>query len=171
MFHRADTLWIVFDSKAAIDLSALDGEPSRTIRSYEFSQSGDADIVRLKLDRPRLSSVAADGAAWTLDIGDTVLSPTRALDITRNVIGPNRSSVSIAFDNAQRVHQIADPDVGDKLFVVTALAPARGLIDEQDFIEFHALASTPGRGDRAAWPTTSPSVWCPTRSSSPGPSV
>ena len=75
VFHRADTLWIVFDSKAAIDLSALDGEPSRTIRSYEFSQSGDADIVRLKLDRPRLSSVAADGAVWTLDIGDTVLSP------------------------------------------------------------------------------------------------
>ncbi len=144
VFHRADTLWIVFDSKAAIDLSALEGEPSRTIRSYDFSQSGDADIVRLKLDRPRLSSVAADGAAWTLDIGDTVLSPTRALDITRNVIGPNRSSVSIAFDNAQRVHQIADPDVGDKLFVVTALAPARGLIDEQDFIEFHALASTLG---------------------------
>jgi tetratricopeptide (TPR) repeat protein len=144
VFHRADTLWIVFDSKAAIDLSALDGEPSRTVRSYEFSQSGDVDIVRLKLDRPRLSSVAADGAAWTLDIGDTVLSPTHALDITRNVIGPNRSSVSITFDNAQRVHQIADPDVGDKLFVVTALAPARGLIDEQDFIEFHALASTQG---------------------------
>ncbi len=71
-------------------------------------------------------------------------SPTRALDITRNVIGPNRSSVSIAFDKAQRVHRIADPDVGDKLFVVTALAPARGLIDEQDFIEFHALASTQG---------------------------
>ena len=144
VFHRADTLWIVFDSKAAIDLSALDGEPSRTVRSYDFSQSGDADIVLLKLDRPRLSSVAADGAEWTLDIGDTVLEPTHALDITRNLIGPNRSSVSIPFDNAQHVHEIADPDVGDKLFVVTALAPARGFIDEQDFIEFHALASTQG---------------------------
>ena len=32
VFQRADTLWIVFDSKADIDLSALDGEPSRTIR-------------------------------------------------------------------------------------------------------------------------------------------
>jgi len=144
VFHRADTLWIVFDAKAAIDLSALDGEPSRTIRGYEFTQAGDAAIVRLTLDRPHLSSVAADGPVWTVNIGESVLDPTRALDITRNLIGPNRSSVTVPFEGAQRLHQIADPEVGDKLFVVTALAPARGFIDEQDFIEFHALSSTQG---------------------------
>ena len=144
VFHRADTLWIVFDSKTEIDLKGLDGEPSRTIRSYEFSHSGDADVVRLKLDRPHLSSVAAEGSVWTVNIGDAVLEPTRALEITRNMVGPNRSNVSIAFDAVQQVHRISDPDVGDKLYVVTALAPARGLIDEQDFVEFHALASTQG---------------------------
>ncbi len=144
VFQRADTLWIVFDAKSEIDLSGLAGEPSRTVRSYEFTHSSDADIVRLKLDRPHLSSVAADGPVWTVVIGDSVVDPTRALDITRNLIGPNRSSVSIAFDAPQAVHEITDPEAGDKLFVVTALAPARGFIDEQDFIEFHALASTLG---------------------------
>jgi tetratricopeptide (TPR) repeat protein len=144
VFHRADTLWIVFDAKSEIDLSALDGEPSRTVRGYEFTRTADADIVRLKLDRPHLTSVAADGPVWTVEIGDTALDPTRALDITRNLIGPNRSSVTIPFEAAQQVHEIADPEVGDRLFVVTALAPARGFIDEQDFIEFHALASTQG---------------------------
>ncbi len=144
VFHRADTLWIVFDAKSEIDLSALDGEPSRTIRGYEFTRTADADIVRLKLDRPHLTSVAADGPVWTVEIGDMALDPTRALDITRNLIGPNRSSVTIPFEAAQQVHEIADPEVGDRLFVVTALAPARGFIDEQDFIEFHALASTQG---------------------------
>jgi tetratricopeptide (TPR) repeat protein len=144
VFQRADTLWLVFDSKAKIDLSALDGEPSRTIRAFEFSHSGDADVVRLKLDRPHLASVTADDGVWTLNIGDTVIDPTHTLDLSRNLIGANRSSVSIPFENARRVYQIADPDVGDRLFVVTALAPARGIIDEQDFIEFHALASTQG---------------------------
>lgn len=144
VFQRADTLWLVFDSKAKIDLSALDGEPSRTIRSYEFSHSGDADVVRLKLDRPRLSSVSGDGGVWTINIGDTVIDPTRALDLTRNLIGSNRSSVSIPFPGAQHVYRIADPDVGDTLYVITAMAPARGIIDEQDFIEFRALASTQG---------------------------
>jgi tetratricopeptide (TPR) repeat protein len=144
VFQRADTLWLVFDSKAKIDLSALDGEPSRTIRASDFSHADGADVVRLKLDRPRLASVAADGGVWTVNIGDTVIDPTRALDLTRNLIGANRSSVSIPFPGARHVYRIADPEVGDALFVVTALPPARGLIDEQDFIEFHALPSTQG---------------------------
>ena len=38
----------------------------RTIRGYTFTRTDDADIVRLKLDRPHLASVAADGAMWTL---------------------------------------------------------------------------------------------------------
>jgi tetratricopeptide (TPR) repeat protein len=144
VFHRADMLWIVFDSKVDIDLSALDGEPSRTIRGYDFTHTADADIVRLKLDRPHLSSVAVDGLLWTVEIGDSVLDPTRALDITRNLVGPNRSSVTIPFEEPQRLHRLADPEVGDTLVVVTALPPARGFIHEQDFIEFRALASTQG---------------------------
>jgi len=144
VFHRADTLWIVFDSSDNIDLNALDGEPSRTIRGYDFSRSDGADIVRLKLDRPHLSSVANDGPIWTVEIGDSVLDPTRALDITRNLIGPNRSSVTIPFGQPQKLHRLADPEVGDTLNVVTALPPARGFIDQRDFIEFDALASTLG---------------------------
>jgi tetratricopeptide (TPR) repeat protein len=144
VFHRADTLWIVFDSKAEIDLSALDGEPSRTIRGYEFTHTPDANIVRLKLDRPHLTSVSTDGPVWTVGIGDIVLNPTRTLDITRNIIGPNRSNVTIALAEPQQLHRIADPEVGDDLFVVTALAPARGFVNEQDFIEFRALASVQG---------------------------
>jgi len=144
VFHRADTLWIVFDSKADIDLGALEGEPSRTIRGYEFTHTADADVVRIKLDRPHLSSVAADGTLWTVEIGDSVLAPTRALDITRNLLGPNRSNITIPFDEPQHMHRIDDPEAGDTLDVVTAFAPARGFIHEQDFIEFHALASTQG---------------------------
>ncbi|HEY1978695.1 MAG TPA: tetratricopeptide repeat protein, partial [Xanthobacteraceae bacterium] len=144
VFHRADALWLVFDANADVDLSALDGEPSRTIRGYNFTHASNADVVKLKLDRPHLSSVSGDGSVWTLEIGDSVLEPTRALDITRNVIGSNRSSVSVTLDKPQHVHRIADSEVGDALFVVTALPPARGFINEQDFIEFRALASTQG---------------------------
>jgi tetratricopeptide (TPR) repeat protein len=144
VFNRADSLWIVFDAKSAIDLSALEGEPSRTIRGAEFTQEGGAEIVRIRLDHPHLSSIANEGAGWTVTIGDSVLDPTRALDIARNMIGPNRASVSVPFDEPHRVHRIRDPEVGDDLLVVTALAPARGFINEQDFVEFHALASTQG---------------------------
>jgi tetratricopeptide (TPR) repeat protein len=144
VFFRADTLWIVFDSKADIDLGALQGESTRTIRGAEFIHAPDADVVRIKLDRPHLASVAADGPVWTVEIGDSALEPTRALDLTRNLIGPNRSSVSIPFAEPHQMHRIADPEVGDSLLVVTAFAPARGFIHTQDFIEFRALASAQG---------------------------
>jgi tetratricopeptide (TPR) repeat protein len=144
VFHRADTLWVVFDSTANLDLSALDNEPTRTIRSYTFSHTDDADVVRLRLDRPHLASIIAEGPMWTLEIGDTVLEPPHPLEATRNILGANRASISVAFNDPQRVHRLADPDIGDKLLVVTAFGPERGFINNQDYIELHVLASTQG---------------------------
>jgi tetratricopeptide (TPR) repeat protein len=144
VFNRADTLWIVFDSNADIDLSALDGEASRTIRGAEFTHTPDADIVRIKLDHPHLASVDIDGPIWTVQIGDSAIDSTRALTVSRNLIGPNRSSVTIPFDSPHLVHRLDDPDAGDTLVVVTAFAPARGFINERDFVEFDLLASAEG---------------------------
>ena len=144
VFQRADSLWIVFDSKAAIDLSALDGEASRTIRGATFTHAPDADIVRVRLDRPHLTGVVSEGPVWTVIVGDSVPDPTHALEIDRNMIGSNRSSVTIPFQEPHQLHRIDDADVGDQLFVVTAFAPARGFINAQDFVEFRALASTQG---------------------------
>ncbi len=144
VFHRADTLWLVFDSTIDMDLSALDGEPSRTIRGATLIHTADADIVEIKLDRPHLSSVDSDGAVWTVQVGDSAMSPTRALDISRNVSGANRASVTIPFDEPHLVHHIDDPEAGDRLIVVTGYAPARGFVSAKDFVEFHALASAQG---------------------------
>jgi tetratricopeptide (TPR) repeat protein len=144
VFNRADTLWIVFDSNADIDLGALDGEASRTIRGAEFTHAPDADIVRIKLDRPHLASVDIDGPTWTVQIGDTAIDTTHALTMTRNLIGPNRSSVTIPFDAPHLVHRLDDPDAGDTLVVVTAFAPARGFVNGRDFVEFRMLASAEG---------------------------
>jgi tetratricopeptide (TPR) repeat protein len=144
VFRRADSLWIVFDSKADIDLSALKDDTSRTIRNAEVTRAPDGDIVHISLERPRLSSAAVDGPVWTITIGDEVLAPTRALDINRNVVGPNRSIVTIPFEEPHHLHRLHDPEVGDSLFVVTAFGPARGFLKTQDFVEFRALASTQG---------------------------
>jgi hypothetical protein len=144
VFNRADTLWVVFDSNADIDLSALDGESSGTIRGAQFTRTPDADIIRIKLDHPHLSAVDTDGPVWTIAIGDSAIDAVRGLDITRNMIGPNRSSVTIALNSPHLVHRIDDPDAGDPLTVVTAFPPARGFIKTREFVEFRALASAAG---------------------------
>ncbi len=144
VFQRADTLWMVFDARAKIDLSALDDEASRTIRTADFTRAPDADIVRLHLDRPHLASVDAEGPAWTVTIGESIAQPVRALEIARDSVGSGRASAAIPFVKLHELHRIADPEIGDQLLVVTGFAPARGFINERDFVEFHVLASTQG---------------------------
>jgi tetratricopeptide (TPR) repeat protein len=144
VFQRADVLWLVFDTAAKIDIVVLENEPSRTVRSATVTREGETQVVRLKLERPRLVSAALDGTSWLVTIGEAVQEPTRPLTVTRNIVAPGRTSVTIAFDDPQKLHRLSDPEIGDMLMVVTGLGPARGLVKTQDFVEFRALAATHG---------------------------
>jgi tetratricopeptide (TPR) repeat protein len=145
VFRRADMLWLVFDSEAEIDLATLRREGGEAIREARFARSKDgAAIVRLRLARPRLTGVVSDGPAWIVDIGDTTGAPTTPLVIARSIAGKNRASIAIPFDDARKIHRIADPAAGDNLMVITALAPARGFLKEQNFVELRALPSAQG---------------------------
>ena len=144
VFRRADTVWLVFDTDAAIGVAALNPEQGKTIRSATASRLRDIAVVRIKLDRPHLLSVVPDGASWIVTIGTEVVEPSRPLAFSRNVAGPSRSSIIVPIDDARSLHRIDDPDAGDTVYVATALAPVRGFLKAQDFVEFRALASVHG---------------------------
>ncbi len=145
VFRRGHTLWLVFDSKAKIDLAGLHANVDAPIRKTRFERSQDgAAVVRLRLSRPRLVSVTNDGPAWIVDLGDSVTVPTQQVTIARSVLGNNRAGIAIPFDRPQHVHRINDPAVGDRLVVVTALAPTRGFLKAQQFVELRALPSAQG---------------------------
>jgi tetratricopeptide (TPR) repeat protein len=144
VFRRADALWFVFDTDKTIDLSAVSAE-NRIIRNAAVvhPQAGET-IVRLRLERPQLASLAADGPGWVVTIGDTISEATRPLVIGRNLVGANRASITIPFEDPRTVHRVTDPDSGDALVVITALGPARGFLKAQDFVELRTLASAHG---------------------------
>jgi hypothetical protein len=144
VFRRADMLWLVFDSNADIKLAGLRNDPSHNIKSATVTRQRGVSIVRIKLERPRLASVATEGATWVVNIGSQVIEPTRPLGITRNGAGQSRPTVAIMIDDPREVHQLEDPEAGDSLLLVTALAPARGFVNGQDFVEFRLLASAQG---------------------------
>ena len=145
VFQRADTLWLVFDSPAKIDLGAFAGDTGHAIRHAVQERGSDGEaIVRIKLERPRLVSLQADGPGWIVTIADTVTVPSRPLVIARNIVGKNRASIAIPFDKPSRIHNLTDRDVGDRLLVITALGPARGFLKGQNFVELRALPSSHG---------------------------
>ncbi len=100
--------------------------------------------MRLRLARPRLTVVLTDGPAWIVDVGDAVIAPTKQLSIARSIAGKNRASIAIPFADARKVHRITDPAVGDRLMVITALAPARGFSRGRFSSQLRALPSTHG---------------------------
>jgi len=144
IFRRAGTLWLVFDTRNPIDVSGLSGDANGIVRYVQGTPLPDGYIIRMMLDRPRLVSATTEGSNWTLTIGDNIAEPTIPLAVSRSMSDTARPTIVVPLENARELHRIADPDTGDSLLVVTALAPARGFIKPQDFVEFRALASTHG---------------------------
>ncbi len=144
-FTRADTLWLVFDTKANLNINALDKHTGTVIRSATLKRGMDGEmILRIRLKRPQLVSLDTDGPAWTAAIGDIALTPPRPLGTARSGVGRDRANIIIPFDRPASVHAIVDPTVGDRLLVVTALGPTRGFLRQHDYVELHLLASAQG---------------------------
>ena len=144
VFRRADVLWLVFDTDAEIKLAELANDPSHNIRNATVTRLQDASVVRITLDRPKLTSVVMEGTTWVVNIGSQIIAPTRALTIVRNGSTPSQATATVLITDPHQVHRLADPEVGDNLWVVTALAPPRGFINGQEFVEFRMLASAQG---------------------------
>ena len=145
VFQRADTLWLVFDTPAPIDLTALQADSDNGVREILSERSDDgAAIVRIKLARPRMASLDAEGPGWIVNIADTAIAPTRPLGVARSIVGKNRASIAVPFENPSAIHKVKDPDVDDRLLVVTGLGPARGFLKVQEFVELRALPSVHG---------------------------
>ncbi len=144
VFRRADVLWLVFDTDDEIKLAELANDPSHNIKNATVTRLQEASVVRITLDRPKLTSVAMEGATWVVNIGSQIISPTQALSVIRNGSKPSQATATVLIADPHRVHRLADPDAGDNLWVVTALAPPRGFINGQEFVEFRMLASAQG---------------------------
>jgi len=145
VFQRADTLWLVFDSPAQIDLTALQADSDNGVREVLSERNDDGAVtVRIKLVRPRMASLETDGPGWIINIADTATAQTRPLAVARSIVGKNRANLAIPFEAPSAIHNIRDPDIDDRLMVITALGPARGFLKVQDFVELRALPSVQG---------------------------
>ncbi len=148
LFRRADTLWLMFDSKKPINVEPIRGQAGAAIADVSIMPLEKGQAVRIRLNRPQLSSLSGEdlpsGASWTVTFGDTVQTPSQPLAAIRNIAEPSLANVTVPLPKAGLLHRFVDPDAGDTLFVVTAMPPARGFIRRQDFVEMSLLESIHG---------------------------
>ena len=148
LFRRADTLWLMLDSKKPIDVESIRGQGGAAVADVSVVPQDRGQAVRFRLNRPQLPSLSgedlATGTNWTVTFADTVQTPSQALSAIRNIADPSLANVTVPMPGAGLLHRFTDPDAGDTLFVVTARAPARGFIKRQDFVELSLLESIHG---------------------------
>jgi tetratricopeptide (TPR) repeat protein len=147
-FARGDTVWLVFDSKEAIDLGPIRDKGGSIVGEVRRMALDKGQAIRLRLTRPQMHTLSADdsadGSSWTLSFADKVLAPPQPLTLLRNIADPAHANMAVPFADAGELHRIVDPDAGDTLLVVTGLPPVRGLIKRQEFVDLTLLDTTHG---------------------------
>ncbi len=61
-----------------LDVGVLGNDQSKTIRSAAVAREDGAQVVRLKLERPRLTSVEPQDSGWLITVGEAMAArPSR----------------------------------------------------------------------------------------------
>ena len=148
LFHRADTVWLVFDSQKPLDIEPIRSQGGSIISEVSQLPLENGQAIRIRLSRPQMPSLAGEdqaaGVVWTVTFSDTMLTPTQPLAAIRNITDPALANVTVPLSRPGLLHRLVDPDAGDALMVVTALPPVRGFIKRQDFVELSLLESIHG---------------------------
>lgn len=144
VFRRNNSIWLVFDTDATIDIRGMVSALSDTADNIDVEQRDGYQILRMDMNDPVLATVGLDGNAWSLVIGDMILEPSIPLKMERNVRGDGGSVLRVLYKNPQNIREIDDPFVGDKISIVTGFGPPRGLLKPQKFVDLDVLSSAQG---------------------------
>ena len=148
VFRRGDTVWIVFDAPAKLDVSATP-KGVASIRKVSAQSAADYAALRIETTPDAPVFVGSLGATWTISIGPGSQPQPAVIRVTRETAG-GPASLRAPVAGATRVINLPDPSVGDVLTVVTALGPPKGIPTRRDYVQLALLASVQGLAIEAA---------------------
>ncbi|MDR3512935.1 MAG: tetratricopeptide repeat protein [Caulobacteraceae bacterium] len=142
VFRRGEAVWVVFDAPARIDVSSAP-HGFRQVRQMQTAAGLDFSAVRIASPSDVGVSAVAEGAVWTVTLGTGQPPASEAVKITRDT-DAGSPSLSASLAGATRAVWVDDPAVGDRIGVVTAMAPCKGLPSRREFVDLALLPSVQG---------------------------
>lgn len=142
VFRRGETVWVVFDAKARIDLSAV---PKVAPQLSRIGVVNGPDYTAIRIASPMGVPVFAkgEGALWTVTLGEGADAKPGGV-----AIGRDRESetprLSAAVSGASRAIWLTDPAVGDRFAAVPALAPSKGMEGRRQYVDLVLLPTAQG---------------------------
>lgn len=142
VFRRGDAVWIVFDAGARLDLDQSAGAlgPARSIR---WVRGPDFTAVRVEAPSSVQPSARLQGGRWIVTLGPQAQAPESPVTLARDDdSGP--TTLAAAVPGATRVLWIQDPTIGDRIGVITAAGPSKGLPNERRLVDLTLLPTAQG---------------------------
>ncbi len=143
IFRRGETLWLVFETDAALAASPPGPELSYLFGAVDPSSADGMQIVRIEIKGQALIGARLDGARWIVHVGETVGEPPQSIEPVResDVAGGTRLRFALG---GTGLHWLRDPAVGDHVVVATAAGPVRAFTRSQKLVEVETLESAHG---------------------------
>ncbi len=138
VFRRGEAIWVVFDAHAKLDLSEA---PGGLPQARRLEPVAGANVTALRILAPEgvVASATAQGASWTIALNAIGGAPPAPVSIK-----PEAGGLAAEMAGATGVFWLDDPAVGDRIAVVTALGPAKGVLAPRRLVDADILASVQG---------------------------
>ena len=149
VFDRADTLWIVFDRQARLDLSQVRIAAKESFERVQQIPVPGASVVRILIKKKQRLTVRREGTIWAIDIGPAWTKKLNAITPRTVRIGQGGAQLHLAAKGAGRVISIRDPIVGDLVHVVPMKIDRQGVPVRRRFPDFELFTSAQGVAVRA----------------------
>jgi hypothetical protein len=143
-FERDGIVTLIFESAETLDRSSINALNGGPVLFTEATRRGPLNILRFTMAQRAFTRLSPVGQAWVLTLGDESLAETLPLALERSFDNKGKSTVDISIKDTAGIHWIEGAAPGERIAVVTAFAPARGLPKPQRFVEFEALQSAQG---------------------------
>jgi hypothetical protein len=142
VFARGSTLWLVFDSRRALDLAPLRaladdlGEVDAAI--------GEVTALRMAPSFGAAAAARREGDAWVIELLRRARPPVSSIELALRRGDANRPRLWAAVPGAQRVVRLNDPEIGDSFLVAPTAAGGHGVDVARGFVQFRLPATAQG---------------------------
>ncbi len=142
VFKRGEAVWVVFDASVRLELGRTPQTgPNHT--KIQVFRGPDYSALRI-VAKPGVPVYAeGQGNVWTVALGAGLQPEPDPIKVARDETA-SPASLSANLAGAGRPVWVNDPAVGDRLAVVPALAPSKGLPSRREYVEMALLPSAQG---------------------------
>ncbi len=142
-FRRGEAIWILFDTKASLDIKGIPLVGKRHTNLQAIHGEGVSGL-RIAAPPEILVTAKADGPTWTFILSERAAPPESVAPVGRQASDQGGSKLVADFARDGRVRWVDDPEIGDRFIAALIPGPVKAVDTRRATIEAAILPAAQG---------------------------